>query len=128
METHNYGSDPVYSGTTGSTGATGELKGQVSQQVSQMKDQARSRAVDTIEEGKDKLCEALDQIASALDQGNNRVGGIAADYARRGCEYLRGRSANELWSTAGQTVRGRPGALVAASFLGGFAISRLLRR
>ncbi|HYG67389.1 MAG TPA: hypothetical protein VD838_07005 [Anaeromyxobacteraceae bacterium] len=124
MET-TYGTDPMQGRGTGSSASgTEAMKGQ----VSQLKDQAQHRAIGVLDDGKSQVCEALDKIAGALDQGGNRFGGIAADYARRGSAYLRGRSANELWSSASDGIRSRPAALVGVSLIGGFALARLLRR
>lgn len=120
-----HGTDPGYGQGLGtSTSGTEAMKGQ----VSAMKDQAQSRAIVALDEGKNQVSEALEKIAVALDESGNRVGGIAADYARRGGEYLRFRSASELWSTTAEGIRSRPAALVGVSLLGGFALARLLRR
>jgi hypothetical protein len=119
-----YGTGPVYGQAGTSTSGTDAMKGQ----VSAMKDQAQSKAIGALDDGKNQVCEALDKIAVALDESGNRFGGIAADYARRGGEFLRTRSANELWSSAGYGIRSRPAALVGVSLLGGFALARLMRR
>jgi hypothetical protein len=120
-----YGTDPMQGrGTGSSTSGTDAIKGQ----VSAVKDQAQNRAMGALDDGKNQVCEALERIAGALDESNNRFGGIAADYARRGCDFLRGRSANELWSSASDGIRTRPAALVGVSLIGGFALARLLRR
>jgi hypothetical protein len=120
-----YGTGPTQGrGTGSSTSGTDAIKGQ----VSAVKDQAQNRAMGALDDGKNQLCEALDRIAGALDDSGNRFGGIAADYARRGGDFLRGRSANELWSSASDGIRTRPAALVGVSLIGGFALARLLRR
>lgn len=124
-----YGADPTARGTSSTTSAGTPGGGAVRSQVSAMKDQAQHRAIGALDDGKNQICEALEKIASALDDdGGSRFGGYAADYARRGCEYLRGRSADELWRSASEGMRARPAALVGISLLGGFAFARMLRR
>ena len=124
METYP-GNDPMirrrpYQSNGG--GAQDELK----DKATKLTQTARGRAVEAMEQQKGQVCSLLDKVAQNVE--GDKVGGYVADFARRGSEYLRRHSADEILSSASTGVRSRPAALVGASFLVGFAAARLFRR
>ena len=88
-------------------------------------DTARGRAMATLDSNKDQLCAAIEKAADAMK--DDPYGRHAADYARRGAEYLRSHSADEMLSTARSELRHRPGVVLGACFVAGLAFSRLLK-
>lgn len=105
-----------------STGDGGELK----DKAATITRTARSRMTEKLETQKGELSSLLDKVAENMQ--DDRLGGYAADYVRRGAEFLRGRSTDDLLAAATSQLRARPSVLVGASFLVGFAIARLARR
>lgn len=106
----------------GATTQTEELKGK----AGQLGRTARDRAMGTLDQNKDQVCGALEKLADALE--DDKIGRFAADYARRGAEYLRHQSSNDLLTLARTELRQRPGMLLGACFVAGLAFSRMLRR
>ena len=96
------------------------------QRASEVTRKARGRAMDRIDVQKGELSGLLDRLADTMEQ--DRMGAYAADFARRGAELLRGRSADELVSSARSELTGRPAAFLSLSSLAGFALARLARR
>lgn len=86
---------------------------------------ARERAMTAIDQQKGEVGGLLDRLADTME--GDRIGGYAADYARRGAGYLRRTSADELWSSARTSLRSRPGLLLGACFVAGLALGRILR-
>jgi hypothetical protein len=99
-----------------------ELKGK----ATQLKESARTKAMGTLDANKDQVCQMLDKVADTIE--DDRLGRYAADYARRGAEYLRRQSSDDLVTIVAGELRRRPGMLLGACFLGGLAFSRMLRR
>ncbi len=122
METYG-GSDP----TVGRPSFGGAPQhDEMADEAAQLGRSARSRAMGALDGQKEQVCAMLDKLADGLE--GDRIGGYVADFARRGGDYLRRHSADELLGTAGEELRARPAALVGASFLVGFAAARLFRR
>jgi hypothetical protein len=113
--------DRPFRGMGGGTG-TEELK----DKASQLTQTARERAMSTIDQQKQQVSGLLDRLAETMT--GDRIGGYAADYARRGADYLRRTSADEMWSSARSNIRSRPGVLLSACFVAGLAVARVLRR
>ena len=88
-------------------------------------DTARGRAMATLDSNKDQLCAAIEKAADAMK--DDPYGRYAADYARRGAEYLRGHSADEMLTSARSELRTRPGVVLGACFVAGLAFSRRLK-
>jgi hypothetical protein len=118
------GTDP-FGGRPEGTGQ-GARAEEVKQRASEVTRKARGRAMDRIDVQKGELSGLLDRLADTMEQ--DRLGAYAADFARRGAELLRGRSADELVSSARSELTGRPAAFLSLSFLAGFALARLARR
>jgi hypothetical protein len=105
-------------------------------QVDTMKDKAtlagrnvRDRAIEMLDGRKDEVCGLIEQLANTMER--DRVGRFASTYVRRGSEYLRHHSAEQILSSArGATggLRERPAMLLGACFVGGLALARLMRR
>lgn len=108
-------------GSPGSTDA-GELK----EKATQLTHSARQRAMSTIDRQKDQVGDLLDRVARSAE--GDRFGGYAADYARRGAEYLRRHSADEMFDHLRAGIRARPGLLLSACFVAGLAVARLMKR
>lgn len=100
---------------------TGELKGK----ATQLTHTARQRAMSTLDQQKDQLGGLLDRVAQSAE--GDRLGGFAADYARRGAEYLRRHSAEELFGNLRAGIRERPGILLGACFVAGLAVARVMK-
>lgn len=100
--------------------------GQVKEKASQLTRTARQRAMSTLDGQKAQLGGLLDQVAQTAE--GDRVGAYAADYARRGAEYLRSHSAEEMLDHLRAGLRARPGLLLSACFVGGLAFARVLKR
>ena len=108
-------------GSPGSADA-GELK----EKATQLTHTARQRAMSTVDGQREQLGSLLDRIAQSA-QGD-RLGGFAADYARRGADYLRRHSAEEMFDHLRDGVRARPGLVLSACFVAGLAVARLMKR
>ncbi len=108
-------------GSPGSTD-TGELK----EKATQLTHTARQRAMSTIDRQKEQLGNLLDRVAQSAE--GDRLGGYAADYARRGAEYLRRHSADEMLGQLRTGIRARPGLLLSACFVAGLAVARMMKR
>lgn len=108
-------------GSPGATG-TGELK----EKASQLTHDARQRAMSTLDGQREQLGNLLDRVAQSAE--GDRLGGYAADYARRGAEYLRRHSAEELFDQVRAGIRARPGLLLGACFVAGLAFARVMKR
>lgn len=115
------GSDPMLGGPSYGRGSD-----TMKDKASELTSKARGQAAGAIDAQKDQVSALLDKVAGALE--GDRLGGYVADYARRGAELLRGRSGDELMTTARTSARERPAVIVAASFVAGFALARLVRR
>jgi hypothetical protein len=102
--------------------ATDEVK----ERATQLKQSARTRALGTLDANKEQVCGLLEKVAGTLEE--DRFGRYAADYARRGAEYLRRQSSDDLVTIARAELRQRPGLLLGACFVAGLAFSRMLRR
>lgn len=109
-------------GSPGATTDPAELK----DKATQLTHTARQRAMSTIDGQKEQLGNLLDRIADAAE--GDRIGRYAADPARRGAEYLRRHSAEDLFENLRAGIRARPGLLLGACFLGGLAIARAMKR
>ena len=105
----------------GSSADTGELK----EKATQLTHTARQRAMSTIDQQKDQIGSLLDRLAQSAE--GDRFGGYAADFARRGADYLRRHSAEELFDNLRSGIRARPGLLLGACFVGGLAIARVMK-
>jgi hypothetical protein len=118
METGTHHPDP-FRGTQG--GTTGEAK----EKAKQLTRAARDRALSTLDQQKDQLCGLLERVADNV--GDDRNGGYASDYARRGAEFLRRQSADEIFHSVRRGVRSRPGLVLSACFVAGLAFARLMK-
>lgn len=106
-------------------GADGGKSAEVKQKASELGQNARSRAMSVLDEQKTQVSGLLDRLADSVQ--DDRIGSYAAGYARRGAEFLRGRSADDIVSTVGRELRARPGVLLSAAFIAGLAIARVLK-
>lgn len=123
METGTQHGEPYPRSTASSaeTGGSEEMKAK----ASELTHSARQRAMSTLDEQKAQVCTLLDRTADTIQ--DDRVGRYAAEYARRGAQYLRTRSADELVSSFRSELRARPGLLLSACFVAGLAIARVVR-
>ncbi len=121
MEFGSQDQDLYAQGSPGSKD-TGELK----EKATQLTHSARQRAMSTVDGQKAQLSGLLDKLAQSAE--GDRFGQYAADYARRGAEYLRRHSAEELFDNVRSGVRARPGLLLGACFVAGLAIARVMKR
>lgn len=125
MET--LGNDP-FAGTTRpaqrgtGSGDMDEMKGK----TSELAHKASDRALAKIDGRKDQVSDALEKVADAIS--DDQIGRYAADYVRRGAEYLRGQSTGDIVSRAQSELRDRPGAMISLCLLAGFTLARLARR
>jgi hypothetical protein len=119
METGMHGREP-YGRITSSDRAS-----EVKQKASDLGQTARSKAMSALDERKAELSGLLERIADSVQ--DDRIGGYAAGYARRGAELLRGRSSDEIVSTLRRELRSRPGVLLSAAFVAGVAIARVIK-
>jgi len=118
-------------GETGGFGSSSPGAGmgqgqELKDRATQLTHGARRRATERLDSQKGELSSLLDRVAETME--GDRLGGYAAEYVRKGAELLRGRSTDELLTSAGAQLRARPAALVGAAFLAGFAIARMARR
>jgi hypothetical protein len=129
MENRDTGFEGI-GGTTGfgtSTSGAGTGQGQeMKEKATQLSHTARRKATERLDSQKGQISSLLDKVADTME--GDQLGGYAAEYVRKGAELLRGRSTDELLSTAGTQLRTHPAALVGAAFLAGFAIARMARR
>lgn len=110
-----------------SFGAGGEHHAdELKEKASHLTQTARGRAMSALDQQKGQVCSMLDKVAQNVE--DEKVGGYVADFARRGSEYLKNHSADEIFSSATTQLKGRPAALIGPSFLVGFALARLFRR
>lgn len=96
------------------------------EKASELSHSARRKATERLDSQKGQITSLLDKVAETIK--DDKLGGYAADYVRKGAELLRGRSTDELITSAGAQLRSRPAALVGAAFLAGFAVARMARR
>jgi hypothetical protein len=115
METGTH--DPFGGGQT----TTGEAK----EKARELTRTTRERAMSAVGQGKDQLCGVLERAADSMD--DDRFGRYASDYARRGAEFLRRRSPDELLDSARRTLRSRPGVVLSACFVAGLAFARFVK-
>jgi hypothetical protein len=109
-----------------SFGSGTDHRDELKEKASHLTQTARGRAMGALDQQKEQVCSMLEKVAQNVE--GDKVGGYVADFARRGSEYLKAHSADEIISTATAQLKGRPVAFIGASFLGGFAIARLFRR
>jgi hypothetical protein len=121
METGTQHGDPFASRSSGSP-ATEDAK----QKATELTQTARQRALSTLDGQKEQLSGLLDRVAETAE--GDRLGGYASDYARRGAEYLRRHSADEIVGSVRDGIRSRPGLLLSACFVAGLVVARMLRR
>jgi hypothetical protein len=114
--------------TSGGTAGFGQDSGtaQVKDRAAQLASRARGIGEGRIDQQKDQLSNLLDRVADTLQ--DDRLGGYAAGYVRRGAEYLRGQSARDLLDRTAGEIRNRPALTLGACLLAGFAIARMARR
>lgn len=86
---------------------------------------ARERALSTLDQQKEQLCGLLERVAETTQ--DDRLGGYASDYARRGAEFLRRRSTDEILHSVQRSFRSRPGVVLSACFVAGVAFARLVK-
>jgi hypothetical protein len=118
METGTHGGSPYQRTTEDSTR-------QVKEKATELTRSARERAMSTVDQQKGQVCDTLDRMARSLE--DDRLGGYVAGYARRGADYLRHHSADELLASAQAGLRSRPGLMLSACFVAGLAIARVMR-
>lgn len=111
----------LYEGSPGSTDAE-KLK----EKATQLTRTARQRAMSTVDGQKDQIGSLLDRMAQSAE--GDRFGQYAAEYARRGADYLRRHSAEELFDDLRAGIRSRPGLLLGACFVAGLAVARVMKR
>jgi hypothetical protein len=119
METGTHHHDPFSGGT--SQGTTGEAK----EKAKELTRTARDRALSTLDQQKAQLSGLLDRVADTVR--DDRLGGYASDYARRGSEFLRRQSADEIYHSVRRNLRSRPGLMLSACFVAGLAFARLMK-
>jgi hypothetical protein len=85
----------------------------------------RGRAMTALDSNKDQISGAIEKMADAVE--GERFGKYTAQYARRGAEYLRSHSAEDMLSSARGELRERPLVVLGACFLAGLAFSRVLK-
>jgi hypothetical protein len=98
---------------------------QLKEKASELTHTARERAFSALEQQKSHLCGLLDHVADSVQ--DDALGEYAADYARRGARFLRGRSSDELARSLRRELRARPGLALSAAFVAGLAFARLLK-
>jgi hypothetical protein len=120
METGMHGREPFGRSAMGSDKAS-----EVKQKASDLGHTARSKAMSALDQQKTQVSGLLERLADSVQ--DDRIGGYAAGYARRGAEFLRGRSSDEIVSTLRRELRSRPGVLLSAAFIAGLAIARVMK-
>jgi hypothetical protein len=118
MEIGTHGGSPYQRGTSDTTQ-------QVKEKATELTRSARERAVSTVDQQKEQVCEVLERVAKTMEE--DRLGGYVAGFARRGADYLRHHSTDELLSSARAGIRSRPGLMLSACFVAGLAIARVMR-
>ena len=103
----------------------GESTEQLKEKASELTHTARQRAFSAIEQQKSQLCGLLDHVADSV-QGDP-LGEYAAEYARRGAQFLRSRRSDELARSVQRELRARPGLALSAAFVVGLAFARLVK-
>ncbi len=102
-------------------GATGEAK----EKAEELTRTTRDRALSTLDRQKEQVSGLLERVADAVQ--DDRLGGYASEYARRGAELLRRQSADELFRSVRRGFRSRPGVVLSACFVAGLAFARLMK-
>jgi hypothetical protein len=118
METGTQNPQPFGGRSPGTTGDTKE-------KAKELTHTARERALSTLDQQKAQLSNLLERVADTTR--DDRLGAYASDYARRGAEFLRRQSADELFRSARQEFRSRPGLVLSACFVAGLALARLAK-
>jgi hypothetical protein len=119
METGTHHPDPFGGARQGH--ATGEAK----EKAKELTRTARDRALSTLDEQKAHLSGVLERVADSVK--DDRFGAYASDYARRGAELLRQRSADDMFRSVRHGLRSRPGLVLSACFVAGLAFARLMK-
>jgi hypothetical protein len=105
----------------GSSGSTGEAK----ERARELTRTARERALSTLDERKGELSRLLDRMAETMQE--DQIGAYASEYARRGADFLRRQSTDEIFRSVRRGVRSRPGLLLGTCFVAGLAFARLMK-
>jgi hypothetical protein len=103
----------------------GESTEQLKEKASELTHTARQRAFSALEQQKSQLCGLLDHVADSVQ--DDPLGGYAAEYARRGAQFLRSRPSAELARSFQRELRARPGLALSAAFVVGLAFARLVK-
>lgn len=109
------------SAASGSARSTDELK----DKAQELSAAARGRAMTALDSNKVHISGAIAKMADALE--DDPYGKYAAQYARRGADYLRGHSAEDMLASAREELRERPLFVLGACFVAGLALSRVLK-
>lgn len=112
----------------GALGGTGRGDSSTTQAKEKAKDLgrgARDRALSSVDREKDHVSGLLDRVADSMR--DDRIGGYASDYVRRGADWLRGTSSNDLLHSIQRGFRSRPGVVLAAAFASGLVLARVLK-
>ena len=117
MEPGTHHPDPIRMPSS----TTGEAK----EKAKELTRTARDRALSTLDQQKGQLSGLLDRVADTIQ--DDRLGGFASEYARRGAELLRRQSADEIFHSVRRGVRSRPGVVLSACFIAGLAFARLMK-
>jgi hypothetical protein len=110
-------------GERASSRAAGE---EVRREASEVTRTARDRAASSVDEQKQRVSDLLDRLAETAE--SDRIGRYAAEYARRGAEYLRQRSARDLFASARSQLKSHPEVMLSACFVAGLALARFMKR
>lgn len=86
---------------------------------------ARERALSALDQQKEQLSGLLERVADTTR--DDRLGAYASEYARRGAEFLRRQSADEIFQSVRRGARSRPGVVLSACFVAGLALARFLK-
>lgn len=122
METGTHHPEPFGS----STGRTESVStGQAKEKATELSHRVRDRAMATLDQRKEQVCELLERVADGTR--DDQLGGYASEYARRGAEFLRRQSADELFDSMRRGFRSRPGVVLSAAFVAGLAFARLMK-
>jgi hypothetical protein len=116
---------------------TAGLADQAQDLASNLTQTAKARATGLVEEQKaaaadqvEGVARLLDDVAGRVEQGAPAVAPLlreAASSVHRVSSSLRDRSVDDVLQQFGEFARRRPGALIGASLIGGFAIARFLK-
>lgn len=110
----------------------------VSEQTSDIREQAGGKARDYAAIGKDKAVEGLDSVTRLMDGAaatiDDKVGAQYGDYARKASSAvsnvaasLRSKDVDELLEDARTVVRKSPALAIGAAVVAGFVLARLVR-